>query len=146
MCAVILQSNWPKNFFPRSNTWIDFYTILKACFWCWKLYTPGRYFDNLSGHLHSTKASRANGLLSIRQCQQQCKVHFLLPWRAPEVRSRYFKCLFTVCPRKKLSKFWRHVAQKVTRIWQYPFVEQNVVIFLICVRNMINIHWSLHKI
>ena len=29
--------------------------------------------------------------------------------------------VYTVCPRKKLSKFWRHVAQKVTRIWQYTF-------------------------
>ena len=29
----------------------------------------------------------------------------------------------TVCPRKKLSKFWRHIAQKVTGIWQYPFAE-----------------------
>ena len=35
----------------------------------------------------------------------------------------------TDSPRKKLSKFWRHVAQKVTSIWQYPFVEQNAVAF-----------------
>ena len=35
----------------------------------------------------------------------------------------------TVCPRIKLSKFWRHIAEKVRRIWQYPFAEQNVVVF-----------------
>ena len=35
----------------------------------------------------------------------------------------------TVCPRKKLSKFWRHIAQKVGRIWQYPFVEQMLYVY-----------------
>ena len=42
----------------------------------------------------------------------------------------------TVCPRMKLSKFRRHIAQKVRIIWQYPFVEQNVVVFLTCVSNI----------
>ena len=58
----------------------------------------------------------------------------------------YSNQISTVCPRKKLSKFWRHIAQKVTIIWQYPFVEQNVVVFLTCVSNISKIHWSLHKI
>ena len=40
----------------------------------------------------------------------------------------------TVCPKKK------------TKIWQYPFVEQNVVIFLTFVSNIRKINWSLHKI
>ena len=53
---------------------------------------------------------------------------------------------YTVCPRKKLSKFWRHVAQKVTRIWQYPLAEQNAIVFLTCAPNIRKIHWSLHKI
>ena len=52
----------------------------------------------------------------------------------------------TVCPRMKLSKFWRHIAQKVRKIWQYPFVEQNVVVFWTCVPNISKMYWSLHKI
>ena len=35
--------------------------------------------------------------------------------------------IYTVCPRMKLSRFLRHISQKARRIWQYPFVEQNVV-------------------
>ena len=46
----------------------------------------------------------------------------------------------------KLSKFWCYIAQKIRRIWQYPFVEQNVVVFWICVSNISKIHWSLRKI
>ena len=56
------------------------------------------------------------------------------------------KKFYTIgCPRKKLSKFWRHIAQKVTRIWQYPFVEQDVTVFLTCVPNISKIHWFLHS-
>ena len=36
---------------------------------------------------------------------------------------------YTVCPRKKLLKFWRHFSQKVRGIWQYSFAEQHVVVF-----------------
>ena len=58
----------------------------------------------------------------------------------------FFVYSSTVCLRKKLSKCWRHVAQKVTRIWQYQFYEQNPIVFLTCVPNIRKIHWSLHKI
>ena len=44
--------------------------------------------------------------------------HIISKWRV-ELQKR----LHTECPRMKLSKFWRHIAQKVRRIWQYPFVE-----------------------
>ena len=37
-----------------------------------------------------------------------------------------------LCPRMKLSKFWRHFIQTVRQIWQYPFLAQNVVVFLTC--------------
>ena len=42
----------------------------------------------------------------------------------------------TVCPRIKLSKFWRYIARKVRKTWQYSFAEQSLVVFLTCVPNI----------
>ena len=49
-------------------------------------------------------------------------------------------------PEWSYHNFWHHIAQKVRRIWQYPFVEQNVLVFLTCVPNISKMHWSLYKI
>ena len=89
-------------------------------------------------------------------CGEKMEFHFnfqKLIWTTVCPRMKLSKLWNTVCPRVKLSKLWttvcprvkllrfrHHIAQKVTRIWQYPFVEQNLVVFLTCVPNISKIH------
>ena len=64
----------------------------------------------------------------------------IIIWRRAWLNARLSDCdmawYTTVCPRMKLSKFWHHIAQKATSIWQNLFVEPNVVVFLTCVPNI----------
>ena len=49
-------------------------------------------------------------------------------------------------PEWSYQNFDAILLKKVRRIWQHPFVEQNLVAFLTCVPNISKIHWSLHQL
>ena len=122
----------------RSNTVNNALWLQQKNRWC-KLRMMMTFGGQRSTEVKYSKQRFVATKLGQKNCW--CKLTMMMTFAEVKGQQRSY----TVCPRKKLSKIWRHVAQQVTRIWQYPLVEQNVIVFLTFVSNFRKIHWSFHN-